>query len=83
MGENWAQRFGSEWEYVVRLGSAIMDPEEKKAFWESIKAKKEANPKYSIYSDFPVSESEKKRAMKRCMDHMAKYWGGAKSEDRT
>lgn len=54
MTTNWAQVFGhDEWNWITRLGAGIHDPEEKREFWETIKAKKEADPAYSIYSDFP------------------------------
>ena len=69
MGEvenRWAVIFGSEWPWIVRLGKAITDPEEKKVFWDSIKSKKEADPSYSIYTDFPMDDAtgRKKVAMK-------------------
>lgn len=58
MAQNWRERFGTEWDYVVRLGSAMNNPEEKKAFWEMVKEKKQANENYSIYSDFPIAKGE-------------------------
>ena len=50
---NWPERFGDEWEWIKRLGSSMHDPEQKKAFWETIKSKKELDPSYSVYVDFP------------------------------
>ena len=55
---DWKELFGDEWDYIVRLGSAMTDPEEKKAFWEVVKQKKLADPDYSIYSDFPKCSDE-------------------------
>lgn len=52
--KKWVELFGSEeWAWVVKLGSAMHEPEAKKIFWETVKAKKEADPEYSVYSDFP------------------------------
>ena len=53
INKNLRDLFGSEAEYVARLGKCFIDPEEKKAFWETIREKKKANPAYSIYTDFP------------------------------
>ena len=63
---NWREIWGSEWEYVHRLGSAIHDPKEKRNFWETIKRKKEANPNFSIYELYPRSTNSKVRAMEEC-----------------
>ena len=56
---NWKEQFGTEWDYLIRIGSSIIDPEEKKAFWETVKAKKLDDPAYSIYTDFPLDLSTK------------------------
>lgn len=66
MGENWKEIWGSEWHYVVRLGSAISDPKDKREFWENIKARKLADPKFSIYELFPTSKNPKALAGKYC-----------------
>lgn len=68
MKNDWAERFGSEWGYIVRLGRAILDPEEKRVFWETIKRKKEENQSYSIYDDYPVKFDPKS---------LAERYGGA------
>lgn len=68
MPTDWKQIWGSEWEYVKRLGSAISDPEQKKDFWENIKSLKEADPKFSIYSLFPRSDTPTDRARNECVD---------------
>lgn len=71
MGEkDWAEIFGSEWTWIQRLGKAITDPEEKRTFWESIKSRKLANPRYSIYQDFPRDENSTKKAMQACCDYV-------------
>jgi hypothetical protein len=54
---DWKELFGEEWDYVVRLGSAIHDPEEKRAFWESLKEHKLADPAFSVYTLFPLEVS--------------------------
>jgi hypothetical protein len=40
MGEKfqfWKDLMGSEFEYTLKLGNAITDPDSKKEFWENIK----------------------------------------------
>ncbi len=64
----WQEIFGSEFSYIVKLGSCLTDPEEKKGFWETVKAKKLANPNWSIYDDYPPAENATKRAMRECLD---------------
>lgn len=58
--------FGSEAEYVARLGAAISDPHDKKEFWENIKARKEADSGFSIYDLFPTQKKPKNMAQKYC-----------------
>lgn len=65
--QKWKELFGSEFDYIKRLGAAISDPHDKREFWENVKAKKEANSSYSIYDDFPKAEVSRKRiAQKYC-----------------
>ena len=66
MAENWKEIFGSEFEWIKKLGSAISDPEEKRSFWETIKEKKMRDASYSIYQDFPRSENATVRAREQC-----------------
>lgn len=68
MAEKWSEIFGSEWEYICRLGKCFSDPEEKKAFWEMVKSKKLGDPAYSIYRDFPIAENATKKALRDCCD---------------
>ncbi len=70
MRNKWADMFGSEFEYICKLGSCFSDPEEKKAFWEMVKNKKTADPRYSIYTDFPREHCATKRAMKECVEYI-------------
>lgn len=71
MRENkWKEIFGSEWTYIAKLGSAIVDPEEKRSFWEHVRAKKRENERWSIYDDFPRSECATKRAMRECCERI-------------
>ena len=51
----WEAIWGTEWAYVRRIGHSIIDPEEKRQFWENIKRMKEENPAFSIYTIFPLS----------------------------
>lgn len=67
MNNKWEDIWGSEWLYVKKLGSAITDPHDKKEFWENIKARKLADPSFSIYTLFPRSENATKRAMEDCI----------------
>jgi len=54
MTTNWVVIFGPvEWEWITKLGSSYHDPEEKRVFWETVKAKKEADHAYSVFTDFP------------------------------
>jgi hypothetical protein len=68
MRDKWKDLFGSEWEWVQKLGKAIIDPEEKKAFWDTVREKKLTNPGYSIYQDFPRSENATARAREECVE---------------
>lgn len=68
MSNKWSDLFGSEWNYVCRLGSCLHDPEAKRAFWETVKAKKLGNKNYSIYDDYPMSENATRRAMHDCCE---------------
>lgn len=65
--QKWKDLFGSEYTYIMKLGACLQDPEEKKAFWETVKEKKNKDPKYSIYDDYPPAECATKRAMRECM----------------
>lgn len=63
--KDWRSIFGEEeWRFISKLGASLTDPEEKRSFWETVKDKKEADPDYSIFTDFPKEEktvSEKQR----------------------
>lgn len=78
----WKEMFGSEWEWVVKLGSCFSDPEEKKSFWETVKAKKLADPSYSVYSDFPREPSANKKAMRECCDFVFGLRQPVKTENK-
>jgi hypothetical protein len=78
----WKDIWGSEWDYVERLGRAIIDPEEKKTFWENIKRLKEEDPAFSIYSLFPASESATRRAMNDCLESVRRLYSQPKKEER-
>lgn len=66
MEKDWAAIFGAEFDYIKRLGTAIVEPEEKRSFWETVKRRKQENQKWSIYDDFPPASDQKRIAMKYC-----------------
>jgi hypothetical protein len=69
MNTKWYDLFGSEFEYIKKLGNALHDPEQKREFWEMVKAQKLADKNYSIYQDFPVEEKDPKmKAMRDCCE---------------
>jgi len=71
MADKWAKwraEFGRETDYIIRLWSALHDPEQKSAFLETLREKKRASSRYSIYDDWPISESNTKKAMMECCD---------------
>lgn len=72
MASRWADTFGSEFSYICKLGGCLADPEEKKAFWETVKAKKLADRSWSIYQDYPRPEGSIKRAMQECVGSILK-----------
>src|ERR1700677_3305264 len=51
----------AEWQWVLKIGSALHDPEDKKAFWITLIQKKEADPLYSPFQDFPAELEELKK----------------------
>lgn len=55
----WRTFFGAvEWEVIEKLMSSFSDPEQKKAFVYACREKKNADPFYSIFTDFPEMRSE-------------------------
>lgn len=66
INQKWRDLFGSEVEYIFRLGSCFSDPEQKKAFWETVRDKKLADPKWSIYEMFPTTVNAKEKARNEC-----------------
>lgn len=73
MGENWKERFGSEWPYIMKLGAAISDPHDKREFWENIKARKMADESFSIYELFPVSETATEKAKRGFFEAVKRF----------
>ncbi len=70
MNKKWREIFGSEYEYLMGLAASLSDAEAKQSFWEVVMKKKEANPAYSIYDDYPRSETSTKRAMVDCCTYV-------------
>lgn len=68
INQKWRDLFGSEVEYIFRLGSCFNDPEQKKAFWETVKEKKTIDSRWSIYDMFPTTENARERAAKKCCE---------------
>jgi len=58
-----------EWHWALLLGKRTSDPEEEKAFWDALMEKKEKDPKYSIFSDFPKGNEHKTEAQ-RCAEEI-------------
>lgn len=61
MENEWAKRFGSEWTYIEKIGRAIIDPKDKREFWENLKKRKLADKDFSIYTLYPLSKQEKNK----------------------
>lgn len=54
MSQKWRELFGhEEFEWISKLGASYTDPEQKKAFWETLRDKKTQDPHYSVFTDFP------------------------------
>lgn len=68
--KDWAAIFAADWPRICEIGKCLHDPEEKKAFWDTVLEKKRSNPRWSIYDDYPTSESTKERAMRECVNHI-------------
>lgn len=47
----------NEWEWFLRLGKGMSDPEEKRVFHDTVIAKKLENSSYSLFDDFPKADS--------------------------
>lgn len=60
----WAELFGSEWDYVQKLGRCFLDEDAKRGFWDTVREKKLASQAYSIYDDFPPGSNAAKLADK-------------------
>lgn len=57
-----------EYNWFLKLGQAMSDPEQKRVFFESVIEKKEADSSYNLFTDFPKQEepmSEKGAMAKR------------------
>lgn len=68
MKENdWAALFGSEWERIRRYGSAIMDKDDKRVFWDSILEAKKQDPHWSFDSISPSKRTATERARDACV----------------
>lgn len=52
-----------EWEWFLKLGS-LKDPEEKKAFYDTVMEKKRVSSRYSLFDDFP--KDNKQECLKIC-----------------
>lgn len=52
-GEVWFRE--TEWDFAKRLGkNCELDPESKRAFWNDLFERKNANHYYSLFDDFPL-----------------------------
>lgn len=68
--KDWAELFGSEWERIKRHGSAIVDADDKKVFWDVIREAKKNDPHWSFESIQPTKRSATEKAMHECCDHI-------------
>lgn len=66
--KDWAELFGSEWERIKRYGSAIVNPDDKKVFWDSIKEAKKQDPHWSFDSISPSKRTATERARDSCCE---------------
>ncbi len=66
MSDKWKELFGSEWERIKRYGSAIVDPDDKKVFWESIVEAKRQDPNWSFESVQPSKKTATEKARDAC-----------------
>lgn len=68
MKENyWAELFGAEWDRIKRYGKAIVDPDEKQVFWDTVKEMKRQDPHWSFDSICPVKKSATEKARDECV----------------
>lgn len=60
MDKDWRKYFNKdEFEWFMRLGRQLQDPEEKRSFFNTVVEKKKNTPSYSIFEDFPIEEKAK------------------------
>lgn len=78
----WREVFGSETEYIIKLWSCFSDPKEKEEFLNTIRERKKANPRWSIYDDFPKTKrqvSKEKTELERAREEFKQWcearWG--------
>lgn len=72
-----------EWNLFIRLGKAKQTQEERQEFFVEVMTKKHANPKYSLFSDYP---GERATGLRICSEIIAQVKAineKAKSEEPT
>ena len=86
MAKDWSQVFSAaEWRWIKKLGGAFTDPEQKREFWNTVREKKEADPSYSVFTDFPQSHDDVDFGIKVCQEILkmleTKGYHGTKKHD--
>lgn len=68
--KNWADLFGAEWERIKRYGKAIVEPDEKQVFWDTVREMKAKDPHWSFDSIQPVKRNATEKAMHECCSYV-------------
>lgn len=77
--QEWRSLFDKEeLEHFLKLGAAMHDPEEKKAFFDSVIESKRADPNWNLFTFFPVD----KRDICGEIIEMLKHGGAKTKEER-
>ena len=81
MIDKWKELFGAEWEKIKRYGGAIVDPDDKKVFWDTIKEAKMRDPHWSFESIFPTKKNATERAREECAQYIQSLRRPKKEKD--
>jgi hypothetical protein len=72
-----------EWVLFLKLGGGMTDPEEKRAFFETILEKKHVSSRYSLFDDFPRDQTEGKRIAGEILAQVAEINAKKQKETKT
>jgi len=59
-----------EWDWCLKLGSAMHEAEQKKEFWEGVVENKKLDPHYCLFVQFP--QEEMNEAQKIALEYVTK-----------